>query len=58
LRFKPFLKSYPALKIHHYTQGQEVLNFLDTLSQEEKNRVIFLSDYELLKRVKFNVLCW
>jgi len=48
LRFTPLLTSYPALQIHHFTQGQQVLDFLATLSPEEKNRVIFLSDYELL----------
>jgi hypothetical protein len=34
--------------LHHFTQGQEALNFLAALNEEEINRVIFLSDYELL----------
>ena len=48
LRFASFLTSHPDLRIYHFTQGQEVLDFLATLSQEEQSRVVFLSDYELL----------
>ncbi len=47
LRFSPLLPSCPALQLHHFTQGQEALEFLARLSPEEKNRVLFLSDYEL-----------
>lgn len=38
----------PTLQTHHFTQGQEALDFFATLSPEEKNHVVFLSDYELL----------
>lgn len=48
LRFASFLTSYPNLRIHHFTQGQETLDFLAELKQKEKDNVIFLSDYELL----------
>jgi len=52
LRFAPLLTSYPSLQIHHFTQGQETLNFLAGLSQQQKELVIFLSDYELLQQSK------
>lgn len=48
LRFTPLLTSNPALQLHHFTQGQDVLDFLGKLNQKEKNQVVFLSDYELL----------
>jgi hypothetical protein len=38
--------------VHHFKQGQGVLNFLSTLNSLEKERVIFLSDYELLHQNK------
>lgn len=48
LRFAPLFASYPDLQLHHFTQGQEALDFLDALNEEEIDRVIFLSDFELL----------
>ncbi len=48
LRFEPCLISYPALQLHHFTLGQKVLDFVADLRQEEKERLLFLSDYELL----------
>lgn len=48
LRLTSLLTSYPTLRIHHFTQGEEALDFLATLTQEEKSQVEFLSDYELL----------
>ncbi|MCD6026768.1 MAG: hypothetical protein K0R08_1287 [Solimicrobium sp.] len=52
LRFSPFLKLHTTLRVLHFTQGQGALDFLVSLSQEEKNRVVFLSDYELLRQDK------
>ena len=52
LQFTPVLASDPVMQLHHFTQGQEALNFLAALSQEEKSRVVFLSDYELLYQDK------
>jgi PAS domain S-box-containing protein len=48
LRFSSLSTSNPTLHLHHFIQGQEVLNFLASLNQEERNHVVFLSDYELL----------
>ncbi|MCD6027391.1 MAG: hypothetical protein K0R08_1910 [Solimicrobium sp.] len=50
LRFSPFLRLHSTLRVLHFTQGQSALDFLETLSQEEKNRVVFLTDYELLRQ--------
>jgi len=50
LRFASLLMSYPSLEIHHFTQGQAALDFLAKLSQEQKDLVVFLSDYELLQQ--------
>lgn len=51
-RFAAYLKLYPNLKLHHFKQGQEALDFFSTLNPEAKNRVVFLSDYELLRQAK------
>jgi PAS domain S-box-containing protein len=48
LRFSPLLTSYSDLQLHHFTQGQDALNFFAALNEEETSRVIFLSDFELL----------
>jgi signal transduction histidine kinase len=48
IRFTSLCTSYPTLRLYHFIQGQEILDFLTTLSQEEKNHVVFLSDYDLL----------
>jgi len=52
LRFISLLNANPTLRLHHFTQGQEVLDFLAVLSQEEKENVVFLSDYELLHQTR------
>lgn len=48
LRFTPFLRTYPSLSLNHFSQGQDTLDFLNKLNTQEKDRVLFLSDYELL----------
>jgi len=50
LRFTQLLRSYPTLRIHHFTQGQDALDFVANLRQKEKDLVVFLSDYELLQQ--------
>lgn len=51
-RFASYLQRYSQLTVHHFKQGQAVLDFLSKLTIPEKNRVIFLSDYELLGQHK------
>jgi PAS domain S-box-containing protein len=52
LRFSSLLASSSSLQIHHFTQGQEALNFLARLSPTQKDRVILFTDYELLNQNK------
>ena len=50
LRLSDFLTTNPSIQLHHFTHGQKAFDFLNKLSSEEKNRVIFLSDYELMNQ--------
>lgn len=52
LRFASFLESHPNLRLHHFKQGQEALDFFSNLSSQEKSCITFLSDYELLRQSK------
>jgi PAS domain S-box-containing protein len=51
-RFAPYVKRHPKLAVHHFKQGRETLDFFNTLNEKDKERVVFLSDYELLRQVK------
>ena len=51
-RFNPYLNTDSALRSYHFTHGQEVLDFFKTLSDEDREGVTFLSDYELLRQNK------
>jgi len=51
-RFALYLRLYPTLNVHHFKQGQEALDFFNALNPKDKNRVVFLSDYELLRQAK------
>lgn len=52
IRFRIYTHSHPDLRTYHFTNGQQVLDFLNTLSQENKDRVILLSDFELINQNK------
>lgn len=52
MRFTPLLVKYPQLQLHHFTQGKDVLSFMNDLQEPTKARVALLSDYELLKQSK------
>ena len=52
IRFKPYMHSHPDLRSHHFTDGQDVLDFFNTLGKEHKDRVILLSDFELINQNK------
>jgi len=43
---------HPGLNAHHFKQVQEVVDFFSTLNPKDNNRVVFLSDYELLRQAK------
>jgi PAS domain S-box-containing protein len=49
-RFEPILKSSPDIKIKHFHQGKEALDFLNSLSTQEKEEIFLLTDFELLKQ--------
>ncbi|MFN8770130.1 MAG: PAS domain-containing sensor histidine kinase [Neisseriaceae bacterium] len=38
----------PTIKLKHFFQGKDMLDFIDSLSDEERNRVYLLSDFELI----------
>lgn len=52
LRFGSYLERYPTLRLHHFTQGQEVLDLLSRFTPEEKSRVMLLIDYDLFGQEK------
>lgn len=49
-RFEKFSDKKSTIKRKHFTDGKEALDFIHALSAEEKEHVILLSDYELLKQ--------
>lgn len=51
-RFKPYKADVQLL---HFTSGEEVIHFISGSSSAEKNRIILLSDFELIDQ-KFNGL--
>ena len=50
LRLSALRNSMPELKVRHEKQGQSVLDYLDTLSSEDKKRAYLLCDFELLNQ--------
>lgn len=48
--FDSILKEAPNIQLKHFIVGQKALNFMDDLSPPEKNRILLLTDYELLKQ--------
>lgn len=51
-RFAQYLRTYSSLHVHHFKQGRDAVAFLGMLSPDDKARVVFLSDYELLRQPK------
>ncbi len=54
-RFEPILSEAPKIQLHHFQIGKEALEFINTFSQDETQKVFLLTDYELLKQ-EFNGL--
>jgi len=48
--FQSVLNAYPDIQLHHFSQGQAVLDFVQSHYEIEKSRLFLLSDYELLKQ--------
>jgi PAS domain S-box-containing protein len=54
-RFEPILLQAPNVQLKHFQIGEEALVFIENLTANEKERVLLLTDYELLKQ-EFNGL--
>lgn len=55
IRFEPILSQYPQMQLKHFEDGEKVLEFIRSLSMEDRNRIFLFSDYELLEQ-EFNGL--
>lgn len=51
-RFLSYLKAHRDLQVNHFKHGQDVLDFVSKSTPSDKNRIVFLSDYELLRQNK------
>lgn len=49
-RFETILYKNPGIKIKHFEEGREAVEFMNALSPIEKEKVLLLSDYELLRQ--------
>lgn len=52
LRFSSYLERDPTLRLHHFTQGQDVLDLLNRFTPKEKEHVMLLIDYDLFGQEK------
>jgi PAS domain S-box-containing protein len=49
-RFESILNDNPQIQLKHFQQGKEALDFIQSLTADEKEHIFLLSDYELLKQ--------
>lgn len=49
-RLAPSLVKIPDLKVIHFSEGVETINFINALSAKEKSKICLLTDYELLNQ--------
>ncbi|MFN8769340.1 MAG: ATP-binding protein [Neisseriaceae bacterium] len=47
-RLEYILQKIPSIKIKHFSSGLDVINFINNLSDKEKQHILFLCDYELI----------
>ncbi len=47
-RFEGIIKEHPSVQLKHFHYGQEALDFIQSLTADEKSTIFLLSDYELL----------
>ncbi|HLX52638.1 MAG TPA: HAMP domain-containing sensor histidine kinase, partial [Aquella sp.] len=51
LQLKPILSKLPnKLEVKHFTEGMDAINFINSFSTREKNKICLLTDYELLNQ--------
>lgn len=48
--FKDILAQYPGIRLEHFFEGEEAVNFINNASIEDKQKVFLLTDYELLEQ--------
>lgn len=48
--FEKILKDAPGIKLKHFQQGKEALEFINSLTPQNKEKIFLLTDYELLKQ--------
>lgn len=47
-RLNHILEKVPTISVKHFTAGSDFFDFIDNLSKKDKERVLLLSDYELI----------
>jgi PAS domain S-box-containing protein len=47
-KFKPIIQKSPSIKVKHFAQGADVIAFLQSLTEEQKQNTLLLTDYELI----------
>ena len=52
-RFEPLMKEYPGMKIKEFTVGQEALEYIESLSKNQRDSLVLLSDYELIEQAMY-----
>lgn len=50
MKLRPLLAKAPDIKVNHYTEGRDAVDFINSLSAEEKEQICLLADYELLNQ--------
>lgn len=48
--FEEILQKEPNIKLKHFQKGREALEFINTLTPQDKEKIFLLTDYELLKQ--------
>lgn len=49
-RFSHIIEKIQTITVKHFTQGQEVIDYIDKLPETIKQNIYLLSDYELIKQ--------
>jgi len=48
-RFKSILKEYPQLELLHFEHCEKAIEYINSLSEEKKEKIFLLADFEFLK---------
>jgi PAS domain S-box-containing protein len=47
-KLRPVITETPEIRVMHFSEGQEAVNFINLLTEQEKEHICLLADYELL----------